>query len=229
MRVLVVDDERAVRAAVRRGLALDGWQVVEAGSGSEALEVLQESAVDAMVLDLAMPEPDGLEVCRRLHEAGDRTPTLILTARTEVSDRVAGLDAGADDYLVKPFALAELKARLRALLRRSEAAGDRGLLRFGPITCDPKAYEVRVGNRPVELTRTEFSLLELFLLHPRQVLSRPLINERIWGYDFGATSNSLGVYIGYLRRKLEAGGEPRMIHTVRGVGYILRELREGER
>jgi two-component system, OmpR family, response regulator MprA len=148
MRVLVVDDERAVRAAVRRGLALDGWQVVEAGSGSEALEVLQESAVDAMVLDLAMPEPDGLEVCRRLREAGDRTPTLILTARTEVSDRVAGLDAGADDYLVKPFALAELKARLRALLRRSEAAGDRGPLRFGPITCDPKAYEVRVGARP---------------------------------------------------------------------------------
>jgi two-component system, OmpR family, response regulator MprA len=229
MRVLVVDDERAVRAAVRRGLALDGWQVVEAGSGSEALEALEESAVDAMVLDLAMPEPDGLEVCRRLREAGDRTPTLILTARTEVSDRVAGLDAGADDYLVKPFALAELKARLRALLRRSEAAGDRGPLRFGPITCDPKAYEVRVGTRQVDLTRTEFSLLELFLLHPRQVLSRSLINERIWGYDFGATSNSLGVYIGYLRRKLEAGGEPRMIHTVRGVGYVLREPREGER
>jgi two-component system response regulator MprA len=228
MRVLVVDDERAVRAAVRRGLALDGWQVVEAGSGSEALAVLEESAVDAMVLDLAMPEPDGLEVCRRLREAGDHTPTLILTARTEVSDRVAGLDAGADDYLVKPFALAELRARLRALLRRSEAAGDSGRLRFGPITLDPKSYEVRIGRRLVELTRTEFSLLELFLLHPRQVLSRSLINERIWGYDFGASSNSLGVYIGYLRRKLEAADEPRMIHTVRGVGYILREPREAE-
>lgn len=229
MRVLVVDDERAVRAAVRRGLALDGWQVVEAGSGSEALAVLEQSAVDAMVLDLAMPDPDGLEVCRRLREAGDRTPTLILTARTGVSDRVAGLDAGADDYLVKPFALAELRARLRALLRRSEAAGDRGPLRFGPIALDSKAHEVRMGRRLVELTRTEFSLLELFLVHPRQVLSRSVINERIWGYDFGASSNSLGVYIGYLRRKLEAGGESRMIHTVRGVGYILREPREGGR
>jgi two-component system response regulator MprA len=229
MRVLVVDDERAVRAAVRRGLALDGWEVTEAEGGAEALRFLRDSGVDVVVLDVLMPRIDGLEVCRRLRAAGDRTPVLMLTARGEVEDRVEGLDAGADDYVVKPFALAELQARLRALLRRVNGGEDGAPMRFGPIRLDPSTREVRVGDRPVELTRTEFSLLELFLRNPRQVLSRSLINERVWGYDFGATSNSLGVYVGYLRRKLEAGGEPRLIHTVRGVGYALREPGEGNR
>jgi two-component system response regulator MprA len=229
MRVLVVDDERAVRAAVRRGLALDGWEVAEADDGAEALRFLRDSGVDAVVLDVLMPRLDGLEVCRRLRAAGNRTPILMLTARGEVEDRVEGLDAGADDYVVKPFALAELQARLRALLRRVNGEEAGKPLRFGAIVLDLGTREVRVGERPVELTRTEFSLLELFLRNPRQVLSRSLINERVWGYDFGATSNSLGVYIGYLRRKLEARGEPRMIHTVRGVGYALREPENGER
>ena len=169
-----------------------------------------------------MPEIDGLEVCRRLRAAGDRTPVLMLTARDAVDDRVAGLDAGADDYLVKPFALRELQARLRALLRRTETARG-GVLRFADLELDPAAREVRRGERAIELSRTEFNLLELFLEHPRQVLTRTQIFERVWGYDFGATSNALGVYMGYLRRKTEAGGEPRLLHTVRGVGYILRD------
>ena len=177
--------------------------------------------MDAIVLDVAMPGVDGLEVCRRLRSAGDRTPVLMLTARDAVDDRVAGLDAGADDYLTKPFALRELKARLRALLRRTDPRG--GTLRFGDLELDPGAREVRRGGRLIELSRTEFSLLELFVAHPRQVLTRSTIFERVWGYDFGATSNALGVYIGYLRRKTEADGEPRLLHTVRGVGYVLRE------
>jgi two-component system response regulator MprA len=177
---------------------------------------------DAVVLDVLMPRLDGIAACRRLRALGDRTPVLMLTARDAVSDRVAGLDAGADDYLVKPFALEELLARLRALLRRSMNGGD-GALRFGDVELDPGTREVRRGDRSIELTRTEFLLLELFLLNPRQVLTRPLIYERVWGYDFGPTSNALDVYVGYLRRKLEAGGEPRLIQTVRGVGYALRE------
>jgi two-component system response regulator MprA len=222
--VLVVDDERALRAALRRALALEGYAVAEVASGEEAIGELRERMVDAVILDVLMPGIDGLEVCRRLRAAGDRTPVLMLTARETVGDRVAGLDAGADDYLVKPFALEELIARLRALMRRSSVNGDGAEpLRFGPVTLDLAAHEARIGTRGVELTRTEFSLLELFMRNPRQVLPRSLINERVWGYDFGPTSNSLGVYVGYLRRKLEAEGEPRVIQTVRGVGYVLRE------
>jgi two-component system, OmpR family, response regulator MprA len=221
-RVLVVDDEPAVRVALERALRLEAYEVELAADGREALERLAATAPDAVVLDVAMPHVDGFEVCRRLRDAGDRTPVLMLTARDAVDDRVAGLDAGADDYLVKPFALKELKARLRALLRRAGPGGD-GTLRFGDLALDPIAYEVWRGDRRLELSRTEFNLLALFLEHPRQVLTRTQIFERVWGYDFGAGSNSLGVYVGYLRRKTEAGGEPRLLHTVRGVGYVLRE------
>jgi len=221
-RVLVVDDEPAVRTALERALRLEAYDVELASDGREALERLADAPPDALVLDVAMPELDGLEVCRRLRDAGDRTPVLMLTARDAIDDRVAGLDAGADDYLVKPFALKELKARLRALLRRAGPGGD-GTLRFGDLVLDPVAYEVSRGERRLELSRTEFNLLALFLEHPRQVLTRSQIFERVWGYDFGASSNSLGVYVGYLRRKTEAGGEPRVLHTVRGVGYVLKE------
>ena len=219
--VLVVDDEPAVRLALERALGLEGYAVQAAADGRKALDRLVEGTVDAIVLDVAMPGVDGLEVCRRLRAAGDRTPVLMLTARDAVDDRVAGLDAGADDYLVKPFALKELLARLRALLRRVEPGG--GPLRFADLELDPAAHAVTRAGRPVELSRTEFALLLLFLEHPRQVLSRSAIFERVWGYDFGATSNALGVYVGYLRRKTEAGGAPRLLHTVRGVGYVLRE------
>jgi two-component system response regulator MprA len=223
MRILVVDDEPAVREAVERALRLDGHDVLLAADGGEALASLDERAPDAVVLDVLMPRVDGLELCRRMRLGGDRTPVLMLTARDAVSDRVAGLDAGADDYLVKPFALDELLARVRALLRRAVPGTDRSPLRFRDIELDPVAHEVRRGKRPIELTRTEFLLLELFLRHPRQVLTRSLIFENVWGYDFGPSSNSLEVYMGYLRRKTEAGGEPRLLHTVRGVGYVLRE------
>src|SRR6476660_9787471 len=189
-RVLIVDDEPAVRAALDRALRLDSYEVELAGDGREALDRLAETRQDAVVLDVAMPGIDGLEVCRRLREAGDRTPVLMLTARDAVDDRVAGLDAGADDYLVKPFALKELKARLRALLRRAEPAAD-GVMRFADLELDPVAREVRRGGRPIELSRTEFSLLELFLARPRQVMTRSEIFERVWGYDFGSTSNAL--------------------------------------
>ena len=224
MRILVVDDERAVRESLRRALELEGYGVELAGDGREALDRLESGAddPDAVVLDLLMPEVDGLEVCRRLRRAGRRLPILMLTARAEVENRVEGLDAGADDYVTKPFALEELLARLRALLRRtSDGSGEP--LRFEDLELDPKTREVRRDGEPIELTRTEFALLELFLLNPRQVLTRSLIFERVWGYDFGATSNSLDVYIGYLRRKTEAGGRSRLIQTVRGVGYALRE------
>jgi len=221
-RVLIVDDEPAVRAALDRALRLDRYEVELAADGREALDLLAEARLDAVVLDVAMPGIDGLEVCKRLREAGDRTPVLMLTARDEVDDRVAGLDAGADDYLVKPFALKELKARLRALLRRTGGAGGEAL-RFGDLVLDPVSYEVHRRERRIDLSRTEFHLLMLFLEHPRQVLTRSQIFERVWGYDFGASSNALGVYVGYLRRKTEAGGEPRVLHTVRGVGYVLRE------
>jgi two-component system response regulator MprA len=222
VRILVVDDEPAVREAVDRALRLEGYDTELAADGAEALEALADRAPDALVLDLLMPHVDGLEVCRRLRAAGDRTPVLVLTARDAVPDRVRGLDAGADDYLVKPFALEELLARLRALLRRG--AGERSeTLRYADVELDALEHTVRRGRRPVELTRTEFLLLELFLHHPRQVLTRSQIFERVWGYDFGPASNSLEVYVGYLRRKLEADGEPRLLQTVRGVGYVLRE------
>jgi two-component system response regulator MprA len=220
MRILVVDDEPAVRDAVDRALRLEGYETETAQDGREALDVLAVRPPDAVVLDVLMPEVDGLEVCRRLRAAGDRTPVLVLTARDTVSDRVRGLDAGADDYLVKPFALEELRARLRALLRRTGAADHDAPLRFDDVVLDPVGHTVRRGDRPVSLTRTEFLLLELFMRHPRQVLTRSIVFERVWGYDFGPASNSLEVYVGYLRRKL---GEPRLIQTVRGVGYVLRE------
>jgi two-component system response regulator MprA len=221
MKVLVVDDEPSVRSALQRALALERYDVQLAEDGQQALDTLAEGVVDAIVLDVMMPRVDGLEVCRRLRAAGDRTPVLMLTARDAIDDRVDGLDAGADDYLVKPFALRELNARLRALLRRAEPGGP--TLAFGDLVLDSSAHEVRRGNRAIDLSRTEFSLLELFLEHPRQVLTRSVLFERVWGYDFGATSNALGVYIGYLRRKTEAGGERRLLHTVRGIGYVLRE------
>ena len=222
-RVLVVDDEPAVRRALERALRLDNYDVELAADGQEALDSLAVAPADAVVLDIAMPRVDGLEVTRRMRRAGDRTPILMLTARDAIDDRVVGLDAGADDYLVKPFALKELQARLRALLRRSGEESDGEVLRYADLVLDPAAHEVRRGDRLIDLTKTEFLLLELFLKHPRQVLTRSQIFESVWGYDFGPTSNALGVYMGYLRRKTEAGDEPRLLHTVRGVGYILRE------
>jgi two-component system response regulator MprA len=224
MKILVVDDERAVRESLRRALELEGYEIELAGDGSEALYRLESTEEpDAMILDVLMPGVDGLEVCRRIRGTGSKLPVLMLTARTEVEDRVAGLDAGADDYVTKPFALEELLARVRALLRRTTEEEPGEVLRFADLALDPGTREVRRGERSIELTRTEFSLLELFLRNPRQVLTRSVIFERVWGYDFGFGSNSLDVYIGYLRRKTEAAGEPRLIHTVRGVGYALRE------
>jgi two-component system response regulator MprA len=223
VKVLVVDDERAVRDSLKRALELEGYDVALATDGGDALEKLDSDAQpDAVILDVLMPGTDGLEVSRTLRRSGNSVPVLMLTARAEVGDRVAGLDAGADDYLTKPFALEELLARLRALLRRT-ADGSGEALRFADLELDPGTREVRRADEPIELTRTEFSLLELFMLNPRQVLTRSVIFERVWGYDFGYGSNSLDVYIGYLRRKTEAGGKPRLIHTVRGVGYALRE------
>jgi two-component system response regulator MprA len=222
VRILVADDERAVRESLRRALVLEGYDVELASGGREALDSVGAGRADVVVLDVLMPDIDGLEVCRRLRQEGDRVPVLMLTARDAVSDRVEGLEAGADDYLVKPFDLDELIARLRALLRRTLGTDDHDQLRFADLTLDATAHEARRGERRIELTRTEFLLLELFMLNPRRVLSRSLIHERVWGYDFGPASNSLGVYVGYLRRKLEAEGEPRLIHTVRGVGYVLR-------
>jgi two-component system, OmpR family, response regulator MprA len=223
MKILVVDDERAVRESLRRALELEGYEIELAADGNEALYRLEANEEpDAMILDVLMPGVDGLEVCRRLRGTGSKLPVLMLTARTEVEDRVAGLDAGADDYVTKPFALEELLARVRALLRRTGDT-DGEVVRFADLELDPTTREVTRGGRPIELTRTEFSLLELFMRNPRQVLTRTIIFERVWGYDFGYASNSLDVYIGYLRRKTEAGGEPRLIQTVRGVGYALRE------
>ena len=224
MKILVVDDERAVRESLERALDLEGYEVELAADGEVALERLDGSTpADAVILDVLMPGIDGLEVCRRLRARRNAVPVLMLTARAEVDSRVAGLDAGADDYLAKPFALAELLARLRALLRRAANEDDGSVLRFSDLEVDLGTREVRRGSASIELTRTEFSLLELFLRNPRQVLTRSIIFERVWGYDFGPTSNSLDVYIGYLRRKTEDGGAPRLIHTVRGVGYALRE------
>ncbi len=223
MKILVVDDDAAVRDSLRRALQLETYDVAVAVDGADALAQLEESGEpDAVVLDVLMPNVDGIEVARTLRRSGRRVPILMLTARDEVSDRVAGLDAGADDYVVKPFALEELLARLRALLRRT-ADGAVETLRFADIELDPATREVRRDGDDIELTRTEFALLELFLLNPRQVLTRSIIFERVWGYDFGFGSNSLDVYIGYLRRKTEAGGKSRLIQTVRGVGYALRD------
>jgi two-component system response regulator MprA len=221
--VLVVDDEPGVRDALRTALELEGFRVSTAPDGLCA--VRQAGGVDAVVLDVAMPIVDGLEACRRVRATGSRVPILMLTARDAVDDRVAGLEAGADDYLPKPFALRELVARLRAIMRRAPAAehaGDDGVLRYGDLRLDRHAHLVWRGERPVALTRTEFLLLETFMEHPGQVLERSQILLRVWGYDFGGESNSLGVYVGYLRRKLEEGGEPRLIQTVRSVGYVLR-------
>jgi two-component system, OmpR family, response regulator MprA len=220
VRILVVDDERAVRESLRRALELEGYEIDLAADGGEALEQIASDEPDAVILDVLMPGVDGLEVCRRLRSAGRELPVLMLTARDAVENRVEGLDAGADDYVTKPFALEELLARVRALLRRTTGGG---ALHFADLTLDPGTREVRRGDERIELTRTEFALLELFMLNPRQVLTRSIIFERVWGYDFGYASNSLDVYIGYLRRKTEAGGKPRLIQTVRGVGYALRE------
>ncbi len=224
MRLLVVDDDRALRDALRRALTLAGYEVRLAESGATALAEVSSGVPDAIVLDIGLPDIDGLEVSRRLRRDGNRVPVLILTARDAVSDRVEGLDAGADDYLVKPFDIDELKARLRALLRRSGAEGDVDAgLTFGDLRLDPARHGVSVGSTFVELTRTEYQLLELMMLNPRRVLPHSLIYDRVWGYDFGPTSNALRVYVGYLRRKLEEAGASAVIHTVRGVGYALRE------
>ncbi len=222
MRILVVDDDPAVSGALQRALRLDGYEVTLAADGPQALEELAIRPPDAMILDIGLPTIDGLDVCRRMRAASDDTPVLMLTARDAVQDRVEGLDAGADDYLVKPFALAELLARLRALLRRRpEDPGE--LLTFLDLSLDPVTRDARRGDRTFSLTRIEFDLLELLLRHPRQVLTRELILDRVWGYTFDSGTNSLAVYVGYLRRKTEEGGESRLIHTARGVGYVLRE------
>jgi two-component system, OmpR family, response regulator MprA len=224
VRILVVDDERAVRESLQRALELEGYEIELAADGREALARLEngEPQPDAVILDVLMPVIDGLEVCRRLRRSGNRVPVLMLTARDEIEKRVAGLDAGADDYVPKPFALEELVARIRALLRRTTGTSD-DILRFADLELDPGTREVQRNGDPIELTRTEFALLELFMTNPRQVLTRSIIFERVWGYDFGFASNSLDVYIGYLRRKTEADDKPRLIQTVRGVGYALRE------
>ncbi len=226
MRILVVDDDPGVRESLRRSLAFNGYEVDVAEDGQRALTEIALRRPEAVILDVMMPGLDGLETCRRLRAAGEDLPVLMLTAREAVADRVGGLDAGADDYLVKPFALEELLARLRALLRRTLNGGDAAgqQLKFSDLVLDLGTREVWRGRRPVSLTRTEFHLLELLMRHPRQVLERGQILEEVWGYDFPTTANSLEVYVGYLRRKLEAEGEPRLIHTVRGVGYSLREL-----
>jgi two-component system response regulator MprA len=224
MTILVVDDDQAVRDALRRALTMQGYSVEVAADGQEALTALANgSAVDLLIVDVLMPFVDGIEVTRRLRTEGSTVPILMLTARDQVSDRVAGLEAGADDYLVKPFALEELVARVRALLRRLGADEPATKLTFADIELDTGTREVTRGDETLTLTRTEFALLELFLRNPRQVLTRSVIFDRVWGYDFGYGSNSLDVYISYLRKKTEAGGAPRVIHTIRGVGYALRE------
>ncbi|EFC83315.1 response regulator transcription factor [Parafrankia sp. EUN1f] len=242
MRVLVVDDDDAVRESLERSLRFEGYEVRTAADGVDALDLVGREQLDIVVLDVMMPRMDGLETCRRLRGRGNDVPVLMLTARDALADRVSGLDVGADDYLVKPFALEELFARLRALIRRATlttrgAAGqgqaaDRdgaSALLYSDVRLDPVSRQVLRGPRELTLTKTEFELLELFLSHPRQVLSRSTIMEKVWGYDFGPSSNSLEVFVSYLRRKLEADGEPRLLHTVRGVGYVLRELPAADR
>ena len=222
-RVLVVDDDRAVRESLRRSLEFNGYDVALAGDGAEALASISGARPDAVVMDVMMPRLDGIEATRALRTAGHDVPILVLTARDAVGDRVEGLDAGADDYLTKPFALAELLARLRALMRRTvQPEDEHEVLAFADLSMDVATREVRRGERTIELTRTEFTLLEMFLRRPRRVLERSFILEEVWGYDFPTTANSLEVYVGYLRRKTEAEGEPRLIHTVRGMGYVLK-------
>ena len=223
MRILVVDDEPAVRDALRRALMIEGHEVDVAADGVEGVAAAATRTPDAIILDVLMPNLDGLEACRRIRASGDRTPILMLTARDAVADRIDGLDAGADDYLVKPFDLGELKARIRALLRRANDGGDPSALCFGELRLDADRHGVVVGETFVELTRTEYQLLELLMLNPRSVLTHTVIYERVWGYDFGPASNALRVYVGYLRRKLQQAGARDLIHTVRGVGYSLRE------
>jgi two-component system response regulator MprA len=220
---LVIEDDDAVRAALRRALLLGGYDVIQAQNGEEGLLHAQRDVPDAIVLDLGLPDIDGMQVCRTLRASGDRTPILMLTARAAIEDRVDGLDAGADDYLVKPYDVRELQARLKAIMRRNLEGTDGRVLRYEELELDPDAHAARIGGREVDLTRTEFQLLELFMLNPRRVLSSELIYDRVWGYDFGPSGNALRVYIGYLRRKLEADGERRLIQTVHGVGYVLRE------
>lgn len=221
--IAIVDDDSAIRTALGRALRMENYDVELFENGVSALKSVQLRAPDAIVLDLQLPDIDGLEVCRRIRRAGDVTPILMLTARDAVNDRVEGLDVGADDYLVKPFDLAELLARLRALLRRHNVSdGDEGSHRFEDLSLNPVTREVLRGSRPITLTKIEFDLLELFLQHPRQVLTRDQILDLVWGYNFDSGTNSLAVYIGYLRRKLEENNEPRLIQTVRGVGYALR-------
>ncbi|MDT7728825.1 MAG: two-component system, OmpR family, response regulator MprA [Actinomycetota bacterium] len=231
MHIVIVDDEAAVRDSLSRTLRFEGYTVSIATDGARALDLIRAEKPDGVILDVMMPVLGGLDTCRVLRAEGNFVPVLMLTARAEVSDRVAGLDAGADDYLAKPFALQELLARVRALLRRIEYAtgvpappsvsGDQ--LSFTDLLLDPATREVTRASRPIRLTRTEFAMLEAFLRHPRMVLTRTMMFEQVWGYDFGASSNGLDVYVSYLRRKLEAAGEPRLLHTVRGVGYVLRE------
>jgi two-component system response regulator MprA len=223
MRVLVIEDDDAVRAALRRALLLGRYEVLEAHDGREGLLRAQTDVPDAVILDLGLPDVDGMEVCRTLRSAGNRTPILMLTARDAVDDRVDGLEAGADDYLVKPYDVRELQARLRAIMRRHVEGADGRTLRFAELELDSDAHAAKIRGRVEELTRTEYQLLELLMLNPRRVLSSALIYDRVWGYDFGPAANALRVYIGYLRRKLEAGGERRLIQTVHGVGYVLRE------
>jgi two-component system, OmpR family, response regulator MprA len=223
MRVLIVDDDRSLREALRRALVLGGYETVSAATGQEALTQVAEAGPDALVLDIGLPDLDGLEVCRRLREDGNRVPVLMLTARDAIEDRIDGLDAGADDYLVKPFDVGELKARLRALLRRTSGDEAPDALSFDELQLDPVRHGVIVQEQFVELTRTEYQLLELLMRNPRRVLPHNLIYERVWGYDFGPASNALRVYVGYLRRKLQDAGARPLLHTVRGVGYVLRE------
>jgi two-component system, OmpR family, response regulator MprA len=223
LRILVADDDAELRRSLERVLGLGDYEPVSVADGRAALDALAREQFALIVLDVAMPPPDGLEVCRSVRARDDRTPILMLTALGAVPDRVEGLEAGADDYLTKPFAVEELLARVRALLRRSQPASDRATLAYGDLGLDTGTREVRRGERLLDLSPTEFSLLELFLRHPRQVLGRGTIYQDVWGYDFAATSKSLEVYVGYLRRKLEEGDAPRLLHTVRGVGYVLRE------
>jgi two-component system, OmpR family, response regulator MprA len=221
--ILVVDDDDELRAVLRRGLEMEGFQVLLAANGQQAAQRVNDHQVDLVVLDIVMPGPDGLEICRQLRATDERLPIIMLTARDTVPDRVAGLEMGADDYLIKPFAFVELLARIRARLRRRERRGE-GTLRFADLSLDTVSREAWRGERCLTLTATEYSLLRLFLQHPRQVLLRSVIYERVWGYEFEGESKIIDVYVGYLRNKLEARGEPRLIHTMRGVGYVLKEV-----